>query len=68
MIVEKNSKVLAIGSLESIKVSFKDILLSMFFGYFSYSTVREAKIHSFFIAVVYRLLQAAILTYIIGYI
>jgi hypothetical protein len=42
--------------------------LSIFFSYFSYSTVREAKTHCFFVSVIYRSLQLAILTYIIGFV
>jgi hypothetical protein len=63
--MNQNNKIYPIMSKPIIKI--KDIALSIFFGYFSYSTVRLAKTHSICIAIFYRLLQASILTYIIGY-
>lgn len=38
----------------------------LFFSYFSYSTVRLAKVHSLRVAIIFRLFQLIIFSYIIG--
>jgi hypothetical protein len=43
----------------------KHIFSSLFFGYFSYSTVKEVKTHNLIIAIIFRILQTAVLVYVI---
>ena len=64
--INPNSNKISPLSSKLIKVPI-NFVSSLFFGYFSYSTVKEVKIYSLFIAFIYRSLQTAILTYIIGY-
>ena len=44
----------------------KSFLGSIFFGYFSYFTVKEVKTYNFIIAVIFRILQIAVFVYVIG--
>ena len=41
---------------------------SFFLAVFSYSTVREAKVHNFKVTFIFRVIQISILTYIIGWV
>ena len=52
---------------ESFKVKAKNVLSSVLYITFSYSTIRQATIHSKKIGIVFRTLQLAIIAYIIGY-
>jgi len=49
-----------------ILTKLKKIAGSLFFGYFSYSTVKEVKTHNLVIAILFRILQTAVLVYVIG--
>lgn len=48
-------------------VKTKNFFSSIFFGYFSYSTTREFKAHSLYVAVIFRIIQLAIICYVIGW-
>lgn len=58
--------------IEKSKIDFgilkkvKYVLGSIFFGYFSYSTVKEVKTYNFLIAFVFRTLQLMVLAYVFG--
>lgn len=45
----------------------KQYLSSLFFGYFSYSTTREFKADTFYVAFIFRILQLAIVLYVVGW-
>lgn len=51
----------------SIGEKLKKFFSSVFFGYFSYSTVREVQTHNFLIALMFRIMQLAVLVYVIGW-
>ncbi len=51
-----------IGPISKVTRCFK----FLFFGYFSYSTVKEVKINNFYIGCVFRIIQTVLLVYIIG--
>ncbi|RNA03742.1 P2X purinoceptor 4, partial [Brachionus plicatilis] len=58
---------MGLASKKSKLYIVKKFFSSIFFGYFSYTTVREAKIHNFLIAFIFRILQLLIFIYIIGW-
>jgi hypothetical protein len=56
-----------ITTVPGIGEKLKKFFGSIFFGYFSYSTVREVQTHNFFIALIFRIMQVAVLVYVIGW-
>ena len=52
---------------ESLKSKAKNVFSSLLYMTFSYSTIRQATIHSKKIGIIFRILQLGILGYIIGY-
>ena len=49
-----------------MRIEGKTRIFALFKGYFSYSTVKEAKTYNLKISIIYRTLQFAIIFYILG--
>lgn len=48
-------------------MSFSGVSKAIYNGIFSYSTIRQSKIHSFKIALLFRIIQISIIGYIVGW-
>ena len=47
-------------------IGLKTSISHLFYGFFSYTSIRQVKIDSLTVAIIFRFFQIALLTYVIG--